>query len=99
MDALLDITARKAQLIERARRQREDLAVAAVVLETPAGILDRGLIAVRYVKSHPLLVVGAAAVLVAMRAGSIVKLGTRGFMMWRMWRSARGIASRFGIGV
>lgn len=97
MDALIDIAARKAQLIERARRQREDIAAAAVVLETPAGVLDRGLIALHYVKSHPVFLAGAVAALLALRPRRMVKVATRGFMMWRMWRSAREIAGRFGV--
>ena len=83
---LAAIQVRRAQLIERAAREREDLDRALQVWVQPLGFLDRCIGAVRYVLSRPPLVAGAAALLVVLRPRGAFKWARRAFGLWQGYR-------------
>ena len=85
---------RRGELLARIASQREQLAGVATRLQTPFAVADRGLAAVRFLRSHPALVAGVAAVLVMRRRGA----AGLARIFWRMWKGYRvftAITSRY----
>lgn len=83
---LAAIEIKRAHLLERAARQREDLAQALQFLVRPLGFVDRCADAVRKVMSHPPLVAGAAFVLAVLRPRRAFKWARRAFGLWQGYR-------------
>jgi len=85
---------RRGELLSRIDFQRKQLAGAAERLQVPFAVADRGLAAVRFLRSHPVLVAGVAAVLVIRRRGA----AGLARIFWRMWKGYRvftAITSRY----
>jgi hypothetical protein len=80
------IEARRARLIERAARERAELAQVLQVWERPLGFADRCLDAVRFFVSRPPLVAGAAFLLALMRPRGAIKWAQRAFGLWQGYR-------------
>jgi hypothetical protein len=93
----MEIARRKERLIALAAVQRTQAANAFRRWEGPAAVIDRGIEAVRYVKSHPLLLGAAVAVLVVAGRRSVFKWVGRGFVAWRAWQSLAPWRRRFGM--
>lgn len=74
MNKLDLIAARRADLIERAARQRAELGAVYSRFQHPAAIFDKGYAIARGVKSHSGIVIGAAAALILVRPRAIGKL-------------------------
>lgn len=92
----VEIAQRKERLLGRIQLQREHIAVACQAWERPAGIIDRGIGAVIYLKSHPLLLaLGAVAIAFIGRRNFMGWLG-RGWVVWRGWRSLADWSRKFG---
>jgi YqjK-like protein len=83
---LVAIEAKRARLIERAARQREDLAQALQSLSQPLDFIDRCLGALRYVLSHPPLVAGAMLVFALTRPLRTLKWAQRAWGVWQGYR-------------
>ena len=83
---LVAIEARRARLIERATRQREDIAQALQSLAQPLEFIDRCLGALRYVISRPPLVAGAMLVFALARPLRTLKWAQRAFGLWQGYR-------------
>jgi hypothetical protein len=66
-ERLQRLAERRQQLVARAAVQRAALAQHIEPWRTPLALADRGLAAVRYVRRHPGLVIGAAALLAVLR--------------------------------
>ena len=90
-DRLLQLAARKAHLVERVRQQRVDFAGAAAGLERPSHIADRALLAVQYLKRHPMVAAGVAAAIVAVKPRAVLRLVSKGWVAWRIWGSVKGV--------
>lgn len=80
------IEARRARLIERAAREREEVAQTLRSLAQPLGFVDRGLRALRYLMAHPPLVAGAMLVFALMRPLRTLKWAQRAWGMWQGYR-------------
>lgn len=91
---LAEILARREALIARAAIQRAEIAQAYRRWERPLGLVAWGCKAFHFAKSHPLLIVGAAAALVASRRIDPVKWARRAWFAWRMYRSV-GLLGKF----
>ena len=87
---------RKEQLIARCAAQRRAIAGVFHDLERPIAIADRAVAVGRFLRAHPLLVVGAVAVLVAFRRRGVLALAARGLTAWRIWRGFSVWAERMG---
>jgi hypothetical protein len=77
------LTQRRSELLARIAVQREEMAEIGAEWNTPLALADQGMAAVRYLRQHPLLVVGAMAIFVIRRhrvAG----------LMWGVWRVLKG---------
>ena len=90
---LAAIEARRARLLERAARERGDVAQTLQSWAQPLGVIDRCLGAVRFVVSRPPLVAGAMLVFALLRPRSAFKWAQRAFGLWQSYRwLARKIA-------
>ena len=83
---LAAIEAKRARLLERAAREREDVAQTLQSWAQPLGVIDRCLGAVRFVVSRPPLVAGAMLVFALLRPRSAFKWARRAWGMWRGYR-------------
>jgi hypothetical protein len=83
---LAAIEAKRARLLERAAREREDVEQALQAWTQPLNFIDRCIEAVRYVASRPPLVAGAAFVLVLLRPRGAFRWARRAFGLWQGYR-------------
>ena len=83
---LVAIEAKRARLIERAAREREDVALTLQSWSQPLGFVDRCLGALRYVISSPLLVAGAMLVFALVRPLRTLKWAQRAWGLWQGYR-------------
>ena len=86
---LTELAARRARLVAQAEAQRATLAQGMQRWRAPLAIADQGLAAVRYVRSHPVLLVGAGVLLVALRANRAAAWLQRGWVAWKVIRKIR----------
>jgi len=83
---LAAIEARRARLLERAARQRADVAQILQSWAQPLAFVDRCVEAVRYVVSRPPLVGGAALLLALLRPRRALRWARRAFALWQGYR-------------
>jgi hypothetical protein len=83
---LAAIEAKRARLLERAAREREDVAQTLQSWSQPLGLIDRCLGALRYVISRPPLVVGAMLLFALVRPLRTLKWAQRAFGLWQGYR-------------
>lgn len=81
---LIRIAERKASLVAKIGRQRTELAQATTPWYEPLALVDKGLLAVRYLKCHPVLLVGLAIVSVVLRPKFSASRFQRGWVVWKM---------------
>lgn len=86
---LVELIRRRERLLMRADAQRAALTEVALRWSTPFSLFDRGMAAVRGIKSHPVLVLAAVAGLALLRPRSAMKWAGRSWVLWRFWRSSR----------
>jgi len=83
---LAAIEVRRARLVERAARQRDDLAQALQLLSPPLAFADRCIAAVRFVVARPPLVAGAAFVFALLRPRLVFRWARRAWGVWQGYR-------------
>jgi hypothetical protein len=83
---LLALEARRARLLERAARERGDLAQALHSWAQPLDFIDRCLAALRYVVSRPPLIAAAGVVFALVRPLRALRWAQRGWALWRSYR-------------
>lgn len=93
---LLDIRVRRARLQARIEAQRNAVGIITERWEHPLAVADAGLAALRFVKTHPVLIGGAGAGLVFYRRGASGLLRT-GWRLWRLYRYALSLAARLRV--
>lgn len=93
---LVDIARRKERLLGRTEQQRVIIASACHALERPAGIVDSGISAFVYLKSHPLLAVVCAVVVATVSRRRLAGWIGRGWVLWRGWRALASWSRKFG---
>jgi hypothetical protein len=81
---LIELAVRRATLVERAATQRAQLSQALAPWRGSLTVVDQGLAAVRYIGSHPALLVGVVAFLAAARPGLLPRWLRCGWRVWRM---------------
>jgi len=76
---------RRGELLARIAAQREQAAEIGARWQAPLALADKGLAVVRFLRSHPALVAGVAALFVIRRrnVAGLVKGG------WRVWKGYR----------
>ena len=83
---LAAIEAKRAPLLERAARERADLAQSLQSWSQPLGFVDRVVAAVRFVVSRPPLVAGAALLFTLLRPRRALKWAQRAWAIWQGYR-------------
>ena len=83
---LVAIQAKRARLIERAARERADVAQTLQSWAQPLAFADRCVDAVRFVISRPPLVAGAALVFALLRPRRALRWARRAWVIWRGYR-------------
>ncbi|MBE0622670.1 MAG: YqjK-like family protein [Burkholderiales bacterium] len=83
---LAAVEARRARLLERAAREREDVAQTMQSWAQPLDFVDRCVDAVRFVVARPPLVAGAAFILALLRPRRAFKWARRAFGLWQGYR-------------
>lgn len=83
---LAAIEAKRARLLERAAREREDLAQTLQSWSQPLAFVDRCIGAVRYVLSRPPLVAAAVFVFALLRPRRAFKWARRALGLWQGYR-------------
>lgn len=79
---MLEVMQRRGELLARIAAQREQVAEIGTRWQTPLALVDQGFAAMRFLRSHPVLVAGVAALFVIRRRGMVGLV--RG--AWRMWK-------------
>ncbi len=85
----MEFALRHGALRERIAAQRRALASHAWPLESALGGVDKALAGVDWLKAHPAAVGVAVALAVAASPKRAWRWGSRGFFVWRGWRSVR----------
>jgi len=90
-DRLQELSRRRQALVARATEEREALRVQGRALAAPGRMADRVLAAASVLKSHPLVLAGAAAALplLVLRPRGITRWAGRAWMAWRALRALR----------
>ena len=83
---LAAIEAKRARLLDRAAREREDVAQTLQSWARPLDFVDRCLAAVHFVISRPPLVAGAMLVFALLRPRSAFRWAQRAFGLWQSYR-------------
>jgi hypothetical protein len=83
---LVAIEAKRARLLERAVRERADVAHTLQSWSQPLGFIDRCLGALRYVISRPPLVAGAVLVFALVRPLRTLRWARRALVLWQGYR-------------
>jgi len=79
----------RGELLARIASQREQMIEIGSELQGPLALADEGLDAVRFLRRHPLLVVGVVALLVIRRRGVAGLVGG----VWGIWKGYRYFTS------
>lgn len=82
---MLEVMQRRGELLARIASQREQVAAISTRWKTPLALADQGLAAVRFLRTKPVLVASAMALLVIRRRG-ILGLTKGGWMAWKGYR-------------
>ena len=81
---LVRIIERREHLVAQAAAQRVALAQQIEPLRAPFTMVDQGLAVLRFIKRHPMLIVGGVALLTALRPGSPGKWLRRSWVAWQI---------------
>ena len=93
-----EIMRKRGELVARIAAQREQVTLASARWKAPLAVADQGLAAVRYVRSHPLFLVGVAGVvaLLAIRRNSVIVVAGTALRLWNLYNSTRNYAAKAG---
>lgn len=87
---LIQLAERRERLVAQTAVQRMDLAKNIEPWRIPLARVDRVVVALRFIKSRPALIVGGAALLAALRLGRIGKWLQLGWVTWQMMHKLPG---------
>lgn len=91
---MIEIMRRREQLIARASMQRSEVSRACRSWEKSIGIIDRGLAVAMFFREHPVLLAGVTALLMALGRRNLLGWVRRGWIAWRLYRSAGALAAK-----
>ena len=81
---LIQLAERRTTLVARAATQRVDLSRTLAPWRGSLAVVDEGLVAVRYIRNHAALLVGAVALAAPFRPLWVDKWVRRGMLVWRL---------------
>jgi hypothetical protein len=91
---LIELVERRTALVARAAAQRAQLSQALAPWRRPLAVVDEGWVAVRYIRSHAPLLVGAAAFVVPFGPWRAARWLRRGWLLWRTALAVKRILPR-----
>lgn len=83
---LIHLAKRRKHLLEQSAAQRIVLAQNVEPLRAPLLLMDRGVTALRYLKQHPAVLVGASLMLATLRLKHTGKWAQRVWIGWQLGR-------------
>jgi len=92
-EQMLAVRQRRGELLARIAAQREQVVETAMRWEAPLAFADKGLAVVRFLRSNPVLVAAAVAILVIRRRG-VAGMVASGWRIWRLYRSAMSFSAK-----
>jgi len=90
---MLAVMQRRGELLAKIAAQREQVAVTARCWQTPLAFADKGLAAVRFLRSNPVLVAAVVAIIV-IRRRSAAGMAMVGWRMWKLYKSAISFSAK-----
>lgn len=87
---LIQLAERREHLIARVAAQRVALADVIEPWRAPLALADQGLFALRFLKRHPVWIVGSVVLLATFRLGGSMKWLRRGWVSWQIARRVLG---------
>ena len=93
---LHELMQKRSVLLARIAAQREQVAAETARLKLPLAVADRGLEAARYLRAHPLILVGVAGVVafLAVRRNGLVGLAGNAMRLLNLYNSARSFSAK-----
>ena len=88
---LIKLAERRAALVARAATQRAELSQAWTALRRPLGMMDQGLMAAGYIRSHAGLLGDVVVFVASLRSWRMAKWLRRVWLLWRMTQAAKRI--------
>ena len=86
---LIRLAERRALLVERARAERERMDAFVARTDDADAVFAAGRRVLQELARHPLIVIGGAALLIALRPRRALNWILQGWSLWRFYRSAR----------
>ena len=86
---LTQLAERRRQLVAQAAAQRATLAYTFEPWRARLSLVDRGVAVLRYVRRHPILMVGASLLFAALRRRRIGRWLQHGLIAWQLGRRLR----------
>ena len=86
---LIRLAERKASLVAKIGHQRTELAMAFAPWHGPLAVVDKGLLAVHYLKRHPALLAGLVLFTMVLRPKVAFRWFQRGWLAWKMALTVR----------
>jgi len=87
---LTRLAERRQQLVAQAAAQRTILAYTLEPWRARLARVDRGVAVLRYIRRHPVLMVGASLLLAALRPRRVGRWLQHGLLVWQLGRRLRG---------
>ena len=88
---MIEVMRRRSELLARISSQREQVAEIGMRWQPALGLADQGVSAVRFLRSHPVVVAGAIALLVVRRRG-LIGLVKTSLGVWKGYRYIKAFA-------
>ena len=88
-DKLIRLAERRERLVAQAAAQRMALEQNIEPWRVPLALADQGLTALRFIKSHPALIVGGGILFAMLKPGSVGKWLQRGWITWQIINKLR----------
>ncbi|MEJ1959498.1 MAG: YqjK-like family protein [Nitrosomonadales bacterium] len=90
---MAEVMQRRGELLGRIAAQREQIAGLGAHWQVPLTLADRGLAALRFLRSRPMLIVGAISMLLIRRRGAAGLIAT-GWRTWKLYKSAASLLKK-----
>ena len=92
---LVALANRRLGLLEKIQAQRMEVAEISRLWQTPVAVLDAGIKAVRFVRSHPGLISGGLAALLSLRSMGIAGLAQKGWRLLFLYPAAISVGLKY----
>lgn len=90
---MFEVMHRRSELLARIAVQREQIAGIGMRWQVPLEVADKGLAAVRFLRSNPILLAGMIA-FIAIRRRGLAGMVMNGWRIWRLYKSAASFSAR-----